>query len=202
MPNNATVPALPVQERAWNTRARILDAAVSCLVELGYAATSVAQIQARSGVSRGSLLHQFPSRDALLVAAVQHVGAKVAAETAQGPVFVPGQDAIDGGVEALWASLHGPLFAATTELWVAARTSPELQAVLEPEERRLGRVINEAIASMFGEQISSSPNFGDLRELLVSSMRGIALTYTFAPRDPRTDPHLDTWKRLARRYLQ
>ncbi|MFF2554004.1 TetR/AcrR family transcriptional regulator [Nocardia sp. NPDC058058] len=200
--NSGAGVSLPVQERAWNTRVRILDAALSCLVELGYAATTVAQIQARAGVSRGSVLHQFPSRDALLVAAVQHVAAKATTEIAAQPEFAPGPDAIDSGVERLWATMQGPLFAATTELWVAARTSPELQAVLEPQERQLGRAIREPIARMFGTEISSSPHFGELRTLLVSSMRGISLTYAFAPRDPSTEPHLEIWKRLARRYVQ
>jgi hypothetical protein len=32
-------------------------------------------------------------------------------------------------------------------------------------------------------------------------MRGTALAYSFAPRDGSTDPHLATWKALARREL-
>jgi hypothetical protein len=32
-------------------------------------------------------------------------------------------------------------------------------------------------------------------------MRGVALTYTFEPRDHRRDPHLTAWKNLAHTYL-
>ncbi|WP_369214020.1 TetR/AcrR family transcriptional regulator [Streptomyces flavofungini] len=56
---------LPVQERSRNTRGRIPAAAVTCLAEDGYTATTTPRIQERAGVSRGSMLHQFPSRDAL-----------------------------------------------------------------------------------------------------------------------------------------
>ncbi|WP_410622811.1 helix-turn-helix domain-containing protein [Amycolatopsis sp. cmx-8-4] len=50
---------LPVQKRAWDTRERILAAAVACLAEDGYAATTTSRIQERAGVSRGSLLRRF-----------------------------------------------------------------------------------------------------------------------------------------------
>ena len=61
------------QRRGIAVQERILDAAVRALVEHGYAGTSTLRIQEIAEVSRGSLLHQFPSRDALLVAAVQHL---------------------------------------------------------------------------------------------------------------------------------
>ncbi|WP_369214019.1 hypothetical protein [Streptomyces flavofungini] len=37
--------------------------------------------------------------------------------------------------------------------------------------------------------------------VLLSSMRGVALTCTFEPRDHGSDPHLAAWKRLAHRIL-
>src|ERR1700752_3059582 len=65
--------SVPVQQRARDTRVRILDAAVECLAEVGYARTTTTEILRRAGVSRGRLLHQFPVKDELLVAAVQHL---------------------------------------------------------------------------------------------------------------------------------
>ena len=60
-------------ERTADSRLLILDAAVACLVEEGYAGASTLAVQARAGVSRGRLLHHFPSRAELLVAAAEHV---------------------------------------------------------------------------------------------------------------------------------
>ena len=191
--------ALPVQQRAWDTRSRILESAVACLAEEGYAATTTSRIQARAGVSRGSLLHQFPSKDDLLVAAVQHLAAARTADLDGQPERTVGD--VDASVEALWDSLHGPLFAATLELWLAARNSPELAAVLAPREHELGRTIRLAIAEMFGDRLAAHEAFPDFVALLLTSMRGVALTYTFERRDHRRDPNLAVWKRLARTYL-
>ena len=40
-----------------------------------------------------------------------------------------------------------------------------------------------------------------MRETLLTSMRGVALTYGFDPRDPATDPHVAQWQGLARALL-
>lgn len=200
--STSSAAALPVQPRAWETRSRILDAAVACLADVGYGGTTTTVILERAGVSRGSLLHQFPSKDELLVAAVQHLAEARTGELIADPPHHVHSDTIGRAVQTLWASLHGPLFTATVELWVAARTNPVLREVLRPEEHRLGLVIREAMAAVFGPEAAAHPRFRELCSVLWSSMRGVALTYTFEPRDPHVDPHLDAWKNLARSYLQ
>ena len=195
--------SMPVQQRAWETRTRILDGAVEALVELGYAGASTSAVLARAGVSRGSLLHQFRSKDELLVAAVQHLAeARTRALATTPPPRTPdGALDVDRAVETLWATLRGPLFTATVELWVAARTNPALRDVLRPEEHRLGALIRESFGAVFGPDHAATPRFRSLCSLLWSSMRGVALTYTFDPRDPSRDPHLDEWKQLVRDHL-
>lgn len=198
---DALAGAMPVQERAKQTRVRLLDAAVQCLAEVGYAATTTALIQQKSGVSRGSLLHQFPSRDALLVAAVHHLAAARTTDLMVSPPDRGGGDDIDSAVETLWATLHGPLFAATVEMWVASRTRPELREALQPEEHRLGAQIRAVVEVVFGPRYSDHPHLRELGTLLWSSMRGVAMTYTFEPRDPSREPSLAAWKRMARLFL-
>jgi AcrR family transcriptional regulator len=188
--------SLPVQQRAWDTRERILAAALACLAEDGYAATTTSRIQERAGVSRGSLLHQFPSRDDLLIAAVHHL-----ADQRAGDLADPGPLGIDAAVNQLWRTFQGPLFRAAVQLWAGAEHNEQLRAALAPRERELGRRIRASVAVLFGPERAAQPNFGELVGLLVSSMRGVALTYAFDLRDPRREPSLPGWRRLAHRYL-
>jgi TetR/AcrR family transcriptional regulator, transcriptional repressor for nem operon len=51
-------------------RGRLLDAAISIIREKGYAATSVDELCARAGVTKGAFFHHFPSKDSLALAAV------------------------------------------------------------------------------------------------------------------------------------
>jgi TetR/AcrR family transcriptional repressor of nem operon len=53
-------------------RSKLLDAAFSVIREKGYAATSVDELCARAGVTKGAFFHHFPSKDSLAVAAVNH----------------------------------------------------------------------------------------------------------------------------------
>ena len=68
-------------------------------------------------------------------------------------------------------------------------------------EHDLGHAIRAAIGEMFSPDVADREWFGDFVAVLLTSMRGAALTYTFEPRDPAKDPNLAVWKRLARLYV-
>jgi AcrR family transcriptional regulator len=194
------------QERTADSRALILDAAVDCLVEHGYSGASTLAIQAKAGVSRGRLLHHFPSRDGLLVAAAQHLATSrlkrteehVAEQLAGEP---EGRRRVERCIELLWLTFHEPHFWAAMELWTAARTNPALAAALRPEERILRDAIRGVSDRIWGPLVCGHERYPELREVLFTSMRGAALPYAFERRTPATDPHVAIWKSLANRIL-
>ena len=55
------------QQRAEETRSHILDAAGELFAERGYDATSVADICARAGVTKGAFYHHFKSKQAVFL---------------------------------------------------------------------------------------------------------------------------------------
>src|SRR5947208_12675209 len=114
------------EERSAQTRAKVLDATVDCLIELGYAGTTTTLIAERAGVSRGAQLHHFPTKAELVAAAVAHlshrIGEELQEEAAQLPV---GKDRPAAAVDLLWSTFSTPLFTAWLELTVAARTDEE-----------------------------------------------------------------------------
>ena len=193
------------EERTATSRARILDAAVACLVESGYAGATTLRIQARAGVSRGRLLHHFPSRDQLLVAASRHLATERLRRTGE-RVESLGDSAsdaerLDRAVELLWETFSEPHFWAAVELWTAARTNDELRRALLPEEREVGAAVRALIPRFFGAELAAHPRFAEARDLLFTSMRGVGLAYAMEHRDPSTDPHLALWKSVARTLL-
>jgi AcrR family transcriptional regulator len=188
--------------RSRVTQQHILDTAVEVLIEFGYSGASTLKIQERAGVSRGRLLHQYPHRDALLVAAVQHIAeARIAVAREAGDWPADPRERAAAAVDGMWGTYHQGYFWAATELWLAARHNEKLAAALAPRERALGAAIRAATDEMFGPQLSSHPRYPAVRETLNTSMRGVALTYSFEPRDFLADPHLGIWKDLAAREL-
>jgi AcrR family transcriptional regulator len=64
-------------ERGRATRAHVIEVATRLFAEHGYEGTSVEAVQASSGVSRGSLYHHFPGKEALFLAVLEEVGARI-----------------------------------------------------------------------------------------------------------------------------
>jgi AcrR family transcriptional regulator len=193
-------------ERSADSRLLILNAAVACLVEEGYAGASTLAVQARAGVSRGRLLHHFPSRAELLVAAAGHLSTTLLAEVRGRAAALmadqpTGRERIDRAIELMWATFQEPPFWAAMELWTAARTDPGLRAALRAEERRLRTAIRAVADEIWGPEIAAAPLYAELCELLFTSMRGVALVYAFEDRPAVTDPHVALWKRLATRLV-
>ena len=79
---------------------------------------------------------------------------------------------------------------------------PALAAALLPAERRLGAAIRQTLDAVFEALPRRAENYPTVREMLLTSMRGVAMTYGFDPRDHATDPHLAQWKQLARVLLR
>lgn len=184
------------------TRQQVLDAAVQALVEHGYAGASTLRIQQLAGVSRGRLLHQYPSRDDLLVAAVAHLAtARIAALGARTTWPADPGERIDAAVAVLWSTYREDYFWAATELWLAARHTPALAQALRPAERAVGEQVRAATDRMLGADLVALPSYAATRELLNTSMRGVALTYAFDHRPAATDPHVGLWSTHAHAAL-
>src|SRR5262252_862715 len=91
MPEPARVPRTQ-QQRRDETRRALLDAAVESLIEVGFARTTTLEVQRRADVSRGALLHHFPSKAELLVAAVDHLAEMRARELKALSSQLPSED--------------------------------------------------------------------------------------------------------------
>ncbi|WP_421863623.1 TetR/AcrR family transcriptional regulator [Parvibaculum sp.] len=68
-----------------DARAKLLDAALNVIRAKGYAATSVDELCAAAGVTKGAFFHHFKSKEALGVAAAEHWSATTGAMFAGAP---------------------------------------------------------------------------------------------------------------------
>ena len=64
-------------QKSAMTRDRILDAAIDCFINLGYTNVTTAKVASTAGVSRGAMLHHFPSKTELIQAAVEYLHGKL-----------------------------------------------------------------------------------------------------------------------------
>ena len=60
-------------ERSEETRERLLNGALKILSKKGYAGFRLAEVSDVSGVSRGGLIHHYPSKEALVAGVFEHI---------------------------------------------------------------------------------------------------------------------------------
>ena len=188
------------QERAIATRAALLDAAIECLVERGYGATTTIETARRAGVSRGAQLHHFATRAELLATAVEHLFDRRRAEFLEAFAAIdPDADRLDAAVDLLWSMFQGPTFVAWTELWVAARTDPELAATLVAVERRFTAETSATFAELFPAAASADDALhGIARDFAFALMQGVAFQRLFAHGERPAADYVDTLKQVFR----
>lgn len=135
------------EQRRSDTIAKLIEATIDTIADLGYHRTSLGEISARAGTSRGGLFRHFASRLDLVVAAAEEVGRRHVERflTLRDAGVVPAlPDAIGFARDAVRDRINSVWF----ELLVAARTDPELRERLAPvakalldETERLGQEI-------------------------------------------------------------
>ena len=184
---------VPQEERTRAMRARLLEATVELLVEKGYAGTSTTLVSERAGVSRGAQLHHFPTKQDLVVAAVQHVTEVRGAELAAAAENLPtGPKRTRAVLQVLGDHFTSPVFTAALELWVAARTDPHLLAEVAPLELRVGRETHRMTLDLLGAD-ESQPGVRELVQATLDLVRGLGLANTISDDRRRRTRILDQW---------
>lgn len=196
MPSPARATRTQAQRRD-ETRRALLDAAVESLTEAGVARTTTLEVQKRAGVSRGALLHHFPSKAGLMAATIVHLAEMRGRELRVRASELPGGEERIGAVfDLLWQSFTGPLFYVAMELRAAARTDDELRAALTRTEAEVHQRIIEQYRVLLGPAISSRPGFQTALELTLSLMIGAAMTSLLHGEQARVEQLIAEWKSL------
>lgn len=199
MPEAARVPRTQ-QQRRDETRRALLDATVESLIEVGFSRTTTLEVQRRADVSRGALLHHFPSKAELLVAAVDHLAEMRARELKLLAGQLPDERAsrarTDAVLELLWQCFSGAFFQVAMELRTAARTDAELRPVLVAAERALrDRIISQA-KTLFGKDVSEHPGLERALDFTLQFMIGAAMSAVLHKDDGRLRDLIEDFKTL------
>lgn len=191
------------QERSRATQARLLEATVDCLVERGWSGTTASLVAERAGVSRGAQLHHYPTKAALVTAAVEHLAERRAAELRAEAAALPGDSRRRLGqvIDTLAAAFTGPLFVAALELWVAARTDPELRAALVPLEARVGREMHRLTVELLGAD-ERRPGVREAVQTTLDLLRGLGVASLLSNDSARRRALLTAWKRQLAATLE
>lgn len=172
------------EERSAATQRALLDAAVACLIDGGFQGFSTTTVADRAGVSRGAQLHHYPSRSALVAAAVAHVFAGLTEDYERRFAALAESDRSPARAVALLEAIClDPRHYAVLDLYAAARTDPELRESIVPvAARHRANVI--ALAERYFPEAAGDERFRLTLDLLLHAMVGMALSHGLYGEDP------------------
>jgi len=182
-------------QKSAMTRDRILDAAIDCFIKLGYTKVTTAKVSDFAGVSRGAMLHHFPSKLELIRAAIEYLHDKLLEDytlkVSSIPGTLTGKARRRAGLEAYWEHLNADLFVAYHELCIAGRTDPELEEILKQSVARFEEHVRETNHDLFEEWSDRGDRYLLAMDLTKFLMEGMAVGQIASDRDQRINRLLD-----------
>jgi len=189
-------------DRSRETRRKLMAATVECLVERGWAGTTTVLVAERAGVSRGAQLHHFRTRGELVAAAVEYVGAQgVRTMLERAAELPPTGNRTAAVVEFIIDFFVSPLFTAALELWVAARTDPELMDMVVDLEARLGRECHRIAVDLLAAD-ERRPGVRETVQATLDLARGLALANLLTDDGRRRRRIVRQWADMVDRALR
>jgi AcrR family transcriptional regulator len=190
------------EERSAATRARLLDATVECLAELGYARTTTTEIAERGGVSRGGQLHHFPTKADLVTEAIAYLFDRRDEEFRAAFAKLPADaDRGAAAVDILWSMVSGPTFHAWLELAVAARTDPMLKPKVAALTTRFTENVTRTFRELFPRPQGDAPYWDLAPTFTFALLEGLALDLMVTPDSNEIARVLDIWRGVARAVM-
>ena len=182
-------------QKSAMTRDRILDATISCFINLGYTNVTTARVASAAGVSRGAMLHHFPSKTELIQAAVEYLHGKLLEDYTRRVNAIPktkkGRAHRRAGLDAYWEYLTGDLATVYHELCVAGRTDPELQAILRSSSARFDEHVHKTNSVLFEEWNDRGDRYLLAMDVTRFMMEGMAVGQLTVDRKKRIPQLLD-----------
>lgn len=164
-------------ERSATTRQKLLDATIESLFEVGYFQTSTVAVTERAGVSRGAMLHHFPSKADLIMATSEHI-VELRREIHNDRLgrFETDRDKFLHLIDVLWEAFQTPSGIARIEIMVGARSDAEIG----PRFRELNDMLEERhkqrvweVAQRIG--IKDRKKVRAFVQLYAAALRGLAI---------------------------
>ena len=155
------VPRSERQKEGWQakksamTREAILESAIHCIIDHGYAQTTTSLIAEHAAVSRGAMTHHFASRSDVLTATIKFLQERRLQEyrTLMQEFDISSKmtarEQIETVVGMVWKFVTLSSSIAYQEILMASRTDPELKRALQPLEREFEEAFLELVKGLF-----------------------------------------------------
>lgn len=188
--------------RSAKTREKVLNATLDQIYECGILSASTPEIVKRAGISRGAMLHHFPSKEQLIAAAVEKLlDDEVALIRNEAAAYAEHKKSIEDFVDFLWERFSGRLFMITMDFLSSARTDEKLREAVIPVSLNFHESLNDIWIRFFPHKQKSADQIQLLLNSTLCLMRGMGVQ-TVIRDDPKYfDGIREYWKSFIHSQL-
>jgi AcrR family transcriptional regulator len=170
------------QQRREETIARLLDASIDTIVEVGYARASAAVIARRARVSDGALFRHFPTMGDFMAATAREVMRRQLEFVTKAVAEIPAdRPALEAAVGIQWEATTNATNSVMFELMVAARTDEKLRVTLQEVLAEYATNIYDTARAMPGADAFGEDTLATLVAIITNSFNGAAIVRTVLP---------------------
>lgn len=170
------------QQRREETVARLLQASIDTIIEVGYARASAAVITKRAGVSVGALFRHFETMgDFMAATAYEVLRRQLETFTKQVAEIPADRPALPAALTILRDITAGSTNAVLYELMVAARTDEKLMETLQNVLGQYSAKIHDAARALPGAESFPEETFPVIVALMTNVFDGAAIVRGLLP---------------------
>jgi AcrR family transcriptional regulator len=175
------------QQRREETVARLLDASIDTIADIGYARASAAVICKRAGVSVGALFRHFETMGDFMAATAREVLRRQIEEFTKRVAEIPSEaDALEPALAIMGDVIGNRTHSVMRELEIAARTDEKLKETLTIVLEQIGAKICDVARTLPGIEALPEERIPALAAIITNLFDGAAIV-----RDVLPQPDLD-----------
>ena len=190
------------EERVTVTRAKLIDAAIAALAEIGYHRTTFVEVSRRSELSRGAIHHHFDSIPDLMTAVARDLGGRIREDVMLGLQDVPKDgDLYEAGIDFVWDQMRSPNNLALAQIRSAVTTDPELREAVAGEVIAAAEWLHEQARCIVSVRVGAENLSPGIVGVMLTALAGAA-TSDAAIGAPADDPERVEYRNALKRMMK
>lgn len=169
-------------ERSAETKAALVEAAITTLCDRGYAGITTAEVSRRAGCTTGAMHHQFGTKGELMLAVLARLSTEFQDTYRELPPISSRSLAqrVAGVVDALARYYCSPRYLAVWELQVGTRSEPDLNQICVESRARATAGFRVVWLALFSDVKATRAELVAVMEFLLTHLRSFGIEKTLS----------------------
>ena len=191
------------QERSATARAKLISAAIELICQRGFSNTTMADVAALAGMTRGAIQHHFAGRDELVLSILHELERQIvtAFDMTRPKAFLSATERAARLIDALGTVSQSEAYLAVVDIWMSTRSEAELREGVRASMARSFQAYHDMWQRGLAELVPPAI-ISDCRRMVVNIMRGVVISRIFIADTTSVKLTITTCKKMIIRYLE